>query len=610
MEKDLKNITEIFNKSFFRIPDYQRGYSWGYKQLEDFWEDLELLGEGYHYTGLLTYEKIVKFKDENDQKLKKEYSYEGAYIVDGQQRLTTISILLKCILNLFGNEDIIIDETKADWEKRFLYKEIGGYEYFLFGYDSDNPSNYFFKKTILEREVSNEESRQETIYTNNLFKAKKFFENKLIKMDKGSITNLFKKLVNKLKFNLYEVDSDLEVFVTFETMNNRGKGLSKLELLKNRLIYLSTKVKDIDQNKLRDEINDSWKKIYNNLGKNIGNILDDDDFLKDHWIMYFSGYNRKEANVFSKFLLNEQFTIKNIINGKIKGKQIQEYAKSLRISIENYFFIKNPSFDQAYRDKYGKSIVYLDKLNRLGFSSFLPLIMSCLNKEVSDEEMVNLLASIERFIFKIFKINRYLSNFNNTQFYSFANKFMNGELELAEINDQLKKLIEDSFDVGLFKAWISNRFNRKEGYYSWPELRYFLFEYEVYLKNNACRNEDKILWNEFVNAKKDYVSIEHIFPQSKIKNSKDKIKCHSLGNMVPLSNAINSKLQDDKFLKKCERYKEGSLSERELCEADEWGEEEIKIRGLKLLDFMAYRWKITFPSEEFKLELLGFGKNE
>jgi uncharacterized protein with ParB-like and HNH nuclease domain len=606
MEEDLKNINQIFNKVFFRIPDYQRGYSWELKQLEDFWEDLELLEEGYHYTGLLTYEKIVNFKDKNDQKLKKEYSYEGAYIVDGQQRLTTISILLKCILKLFKDKEIIIDESKNDWEKRFLYKEIGGYEYFLFGYESDNPSNYFFKKNILEREVSNEESKQETIYTHNLLRAKKFFEKKLNDMNKKDIKNLFRKLVNQLKFNLYEVDSDLEVFVTFETMNNRGKGLSKLELLKNRLIYLSTKVKDIDQAKLREEINDSWKKIYNNLGKNPKNVLDDDDFLKDHWIMYFEGYNRKEANVFSKFLLNQKFTIKNIINGKLTGKEIQEYVRSLRISIKNYFFIKNPSFDQSYRTRYENSIVYLDKLNRLGFSSFLPLIMSFLNKKVSDKDLVSVLILIEQFIFKIFKINRYLSNFNNTQFYSFANKFKDNKIQLAEVDKQIRKIIEENINLDLFKAWIANRFNRREGYYSWPELRYFLFEYELFLKNNAGRNEDKIIWHDFTNAKKDYISIEHIFPQSKIKTEEDKLKCHSLGNLVPLSNAINSKLQDDKFSKKCERYKEGSLSERELCEFDEWKEEEIKQRGLKLLNFMSKRWGIKFPNEEFKLKILGF----
>lgn len=55
----LQSLTEIFNEKFFRIPDFQRGYSWQEKQLEDFWEDLiNLQNDKTHYTGLLTVEPI------------------------------------------------------------------------------------------------------------------------------------------------------------------------------------------------------------------------------------------------------------------------------------------------------------------------------------------------------------------------------------------------------------------------------------------------------------------------------------------------------------------------------------------------------------------------
>ena len=75
MEKNLENLNQIFNKKIFRIPDFQRGYSWGKEQLDDFWGDIELLSENeVHYTGLLTYEKIKKLKDADDIKLKEKYS--------------------------------------------------------------------------------------------------------------------------------------------------------------------------------------------------------------------------------------------------------------------------------------------------------------------------------------------------------------------------------------------------------------------------------------------------------------------------------------------------------------------------------------------------------
>ena len=383
MEKDLQNLRQIFNDKFFRIPDYQRGYSWETtSQIEDFWEDLELLQTGeYHYTGMLTYEKIKKINNKDDLKLSSEYTLDGYSLVDGQQRLTTILILLKCILNGFNDSELIQGKTREAWENQFLFRNIGGYEYFIFGYDIDNPSDYFFKKNILERKVSDEEKKQETIYTRNLLRAKKYFEDKISILNKEEKIALFEKITNKLKFNTYEVDSDLEVFVTFETMNNRGKSLSKLELLKNRLIYLSVKLQnsEIDKEKLRDEINDSWKNIYHYLGKNQENTLDDDDFLKNHWIMYFPDYNRNEASAFSTFLLKEKFTIKNLTNKKLSSKDIKSYVESLKSSIENYFFILNPTFEDSKKYKFPQSVKYLEKLNRLGFSSFLPLIIVLLN---------------------------------------------------------------------------------------------------------------------------------------------------------------------------------------------------------------------------------------
>lgn len=86
-------------------------------------------------------------------------------------------------------------------------------------------------------------------------------------------------------FNIYTVSNDIDVNVAFEGMNNRGKPLSTLELLKNRLIYLSVKIDD-DQHermKLRNAVNEAWKSIYHELGRNKQKPLDDDTFLLNHF---------------------------------------------------------------------------------------------------------------------------------------------------------------------------------------------------------------------------------------------------------------------------------------------------------------------------------------
>ena len=116
-------------------------------------------------------------------------------------------------------------------------------------------------------------------------------------------------------FNLHEIDDDYDVFVAFETMNNRGKKLTNLELLKNRLIYLTTLYDDEvfdekDKSALRKKINDAWKEVYYQLGRNKSVPLSDDDFLRAHWIIYFR-YSRKRGDDYIKFLLSK-FSSKGI----------------------------------------------------------------------------------------------------------------------------------------------------------------------------------------------------------------------------------------------------------------------------------------------------------
>src|SRR5258708_31331477 len=99
MDNQLQSIAKIFTDKIYRIPDYQRGYSWTEKQLKDFWTDIVLLEEGKnHYVGVLTLENVpeeIFSKWEDDLWIIKSKSFIPYYIVDGQQRLTTTIILMQ-----------------------------------------------------------------------------------------------------------------------------------------------------------------------------------------------------------------------------------------------------------------------------------------------------------------------------------------------------------------------------------------------------------------------------------------------------------------------------------------------------------------------------------
>ncbi|MEK7828317.1 MAG: DUF262 domain-containing protein, partial [Deltaproteobacteria bacterium] len=236
-DNKLLSLTEIFNQKLFRVPDFQRGYSWEKPQLDDFWDDIQnLKPDKVHYTGLLTVEPITKKHVEKIEKWQDdiwllEKGLSAYYIIDGQQRLTTAVIFINELLKRFKDNEGINFDSKEAWVGRFLYKQFGeDYKSFVFGYEKDNPSDEYFKTKILEQQSSfSDKVPEQTLYTYNLQFAKEYFEKRFKKIENSELEKLFKKVVNKLKFNFYEIDEELDIYVTFETMNNRGKSLSNLE---------------------------------------------------------------------------------------------------------------------------------------------------------------------------------------------------------------------------------------------------------------------------------------------------------------------------------------------------------------------------------------------
>ena len=692
---ELESLKNIFKDRIFKIPDYQRGYAWTTRQLKDFWEDLvNLPSERFHYTGLLSLKKVDKnvWSNWNDERwLIEDRGFKPFHIVDGQQRLTTFVIFIQAIseqlksipenkdkkdeeiyLGSFSLKTIKEEYLVIERPPQFIIKT------YKFGYEVDNPSFKFLRhKIFLE---PNSGTIQETFYTLNLENAKRFFKENLQNYyDKYGLTEieaLFKKVTQNLMFNVYEIGDDFDVFVAFETMNNRGKKLSNLELLKNRLIYLTTlyddkELKNDERNSLREKINDAWKEVYYQLGRNKQNPLNDDDFLVAHWIMYFQ-YTREKGDDYIRFLLEQKFTPQNIyaktevklsslqefeeiredeetdqeeveVNGdeevivlrsKLSPKEIEDYVNSLKAAAVHWYNTHNPVNNS---DLTSAESLWIDRLNRIGIIYFRPLVtVSFLNKDIDSKKRIQLFKAIERFIFITFRLSRAFSTYRNSEFYRAARQLRNNELSVDDIvqrlNDRMSYCFytpEDSkesyFDYTYFQKFIDKKFKSGGGFYYWNGLRYFLYEYEM--DKVRQRGSQKIDWKLFVKSEKDKVSIEHIYPQTPThktwkENFKDYKKSQqiyfqgTLGNLLPLSQSINSSLQNDcfddkknpKFNDKKEKirqgYSDGSHSEIEVASYDIWNPDNILDRGNKLLEFMEKRWDLKFEDNYAMAELL------
>jgi len=652
MESQLLSLSKIFTERIFRIPDYQRGYAWTEKHVKDFWNDLiQLPSNRNHYVGVVTLEEVPHeeySKWSDDYWIIDSKSFNPYFVVDGQQRLTTSIILIQAILDSISDDIKLNYTSKAEIKKKFIYdsKDEGISKSYLFGYHKDNPSYEYLKVKILNENSEENFTLQETSYTFNLVNAKEYFAKQLSELAITEKENIYKKLTQNFLFNIYSISADIDVYVAFETMNNRGKLLSYLELLKNRLIYLSTLFDKVEyeKEKLRKNINECWKDIYKYLGKNKEKPLDDDEFLSNHFMIYFSdelsnkmskgtiyninlrySYRRIKSNNYQEYLLDSKFVKRNIISDEDKTDReivsipyINNYVKSLKDSVKFWYYLYNPT-DSDFNDQIKD---YLLKLNRTGIERDASLIMVFLQMERDRRVILDFLQAFERYKFltllclrsDLYKIDL----FNSIEE---ARKLFNKELTTKDITKKINDNVNKILGINELLDRIKDRFN-KDGFYDWVGIKYFLFEYELSLKNQSKSDRVKIVWDEHFSN--DFSTIEHIYPQKPRSDywrkrfghftRKEKLALkNSLGNLVPISRSKNSSLQNKPFPEKIGNnksmvgFKYGSYSENELTNWDDWTPNVILERGLSLLKFLEKRWnlKLGLDTQDKKIGFLG-----
>lgn len=658
--EQLVSISKIFSEKIFRIPDYQRGYAWTTKEVEDFWGDLcRLEDKKNHYVGVLTLEptkseEYTKWCD--DIWIIEAKRYVPFYVVDGQQRLTTSVILIYTILEIMQEKEIekLNYTTKEEISRKYIYEyqDKNKNRTYMYGYEVENPSYEYLITQIYNEKIIAMNTNNETIYTNNLQKAKNFFYDKLKGMNKEELESVYTKITQHFLFNMYIISEDIDVFVTFETMNNRGKPLSNLELLKNRLIYVSTlfKVSENEKKRLRRDINNCWKRVYHILGKSKERKLLDDEFLVTHFMLYFAKDMKDIENEYrrgyyefgewqSNYLLNEYFVVQKIADDKIKMKDCFDYIESMNECIEFWGNIKNPSASfysgeikecidkinffsrNRYRYHYGCRGRY-----SIDYSYLNVFMLACFRGgNGKDDILLRFLKILEKYLFAIEFYDGEAIDETDIKCISFSEivvKLNRGEMVITGVIEKLKKVYEQLIsNIELSKSVI--RFYGKNGFYnraSW--LRYFLYEYELSLMKKSKTNIEKL--NRWDLYERSYNSIEHIYPEnSHCKywlemfnefdgKQKNALK-NSLGNFVLISSEKNGKLGNKPFPEKKANkenpvgYKYGTYAEIEISEVEDWNAEVILTRGLKLIAFLNERWgiKIGNGKKEDKKKFLG-----
>ncbi|GAA7632929.1 hypothetical protein HpMMM31_15070 [Helicobacter pylori] len=589
---ELLTLDGVIEKGVFEIPSYQRGYAWQIRQLKDFWNDLEhvsKLGDKFHYMHSLTLRK-----SEN------EFESSAFEIIDGQQRLTTSLILLGLLAKITQNKDK--KYSLINLEPILSYKYYGLSE--AFGAITEEEKDLKAFKT--------------SFYAKNLIDAYAFFKEKISDTPVETLEKMFDALIKKMLFSVVELnDNRIDPFSSFETINNRGKDLSTLELFKNRLHFVAHKICDGKKlENLQNEINNTYTIIYYDLRQ-----FKDDDlerFLK-HFVEYYYG----EKGDFKKRLLEMEFNAHkrytDNTNFNEEYEKIDELLFYLSYSSKVWHFLHtldeksialivddDKKLEIEITPKMRGFLEKMRRLNALSDNAFLPLLLSLLTIQLvgksaneqpyTTQELEGLLEYLEHFGFLIYGVagkNTAKNEWIDSAFRAFR-AYRDGEENLA-IED-LPTLEKSFFNrqgnsaLELLEESIHSKKNTEKWYRWGKALNYLLYEYELRHNPETTLNFDSSI-----------ESIEHILPQKPDQGYSDKEKnwaknphiVHALGNLLLIPKNANSFLSNKPFEEKRKQYLKGSYSEKEVAKNASFGVAQIKERSEKLLDFLIAHYRIA-----------------
>ncbi|GAA7528834.1 hypothetical protein MMM114_14490 [Helicobacter pylori] len=591
---ELLNLDGVIEKGVFEIPSYQRGYAWQKEQLQDFWNDLEhvsKLENQFHYMHSLTLRKL-----END------FENSAFEIIDGQQQLATSLILLGLLAKTTQNKDK--KYSFINLEPILSYKYYGLSEAF---------------RAITEEEEKDLKAFKTSFYAKNLIDAYAFFKEKISDTPIETLEKMFDDLIKKMLFSVVELnDNRIDPFSSFETINNRGKDLSTLELFKNRLHFVAHKICDGEElENLQNEINDTYTRIYYDLRSFEDAHLE--SFLK-HFVAYYYG----EKGDFKKRLLEMEFNAHkrytDNTNFDDEYERIDDLLFYLSYSSKVWNFLHtldeksialivddNKKLEMEITPKMRGFLEKMRRLNALSDNAFLPLLLSLLTiqragrsaneQPYTTQELEGLLEYLERFGFLIYgvagKNNTAKNEWIDSAFRAFKAYRDGGENLAIEDLPTLEKSFfnrQGNSALELLEESIHSLKNA-EKWYKWGKaLNYLLYEYELHHNPETTLNFDGSI-----------ESIEHILPQNpdqgysaKEKNwAKNPNIVHALGNLLLMAKNANSSLSNKPFDEKRKEYLKGSYSEKEVAKNASFGVEQIKERSEKLLDFLIAHYRIA-----------------
>lgn len=603
-------IEGLFEGRIFHVPDYQRGYAWEVRQRTEFLEDLEILVPGReHYTGTIVLHEVRP----GDRRLGSDGKSFGVVdVVDGQQRLTTVVLLLDAIRRELAALDGDAAGTLADGIKRTFIAatDIAGQPLYKLSLNSD--CDHYFK-TVAISDRPGPEGLQITS-EKRLAEARGEFRSYLRRQRPSRresyqswLVELYQKVAHQLRVTLYQVETAAEVGVIFEVMNDRGKPLSELEKVKNYLLYAGTALQV--PHELADAVNSAWAEIFRQLmAAGLVSAGDEDQLLRAHWL---AAYDPQPRNWAGSRSIKSRFDIRRYEDHTDLLADLLQYTEGLRAACVGYCDARSPDRPGSFasiaapglRNEIGRWSAKLTRTNVV--APFLPLLLATRVRFAEHgEKYLDLVKLCEAFAFRVYRLLERRADAGQVDIFRIGHQLYGGEVAFDHVTSRLRSTLQ-AFAPD---SWFEDALRRENyNWYEWSGLKYFLYEYEEHLA--ALKGATpKVPWEE-VHRRERADTIEHILPQTPSEacwldtfdETARQIYTHDLGNLCLTKD-------NSSYGRKCFIEKKGALgsekpcyagssffSERELATLPDWDIAQLKARRERLVHWALDRWRVDAP---------------
>jgi uncharacterized protein with ParB-like and HNH nuclease domain len=536
LQAHTKTISDLFSvKKKYIVPRFQREYSWSDEQVNELWDDIiasisiseNVSNHEEYFIG-----SIVLVGNDKSSELQ---------IVDGQQRLTTITILLRVLCERF------LEINKKNVAESIYYNYIegrddDGIEYFKF--QNETP-NLFFQRAIQDkdREHLQPKSTEETTLLSSFKKLYSLTGRDKLKKNFGiedGLSNekyeyllklLREQIVKYLKVIFIMVSEEEEAYTIFETLNARGMNLSFVDLIKNKLF------KELKNTHPYDKAKEIWRDIHTIISSRnrVGGL---EDFIRHWWISKYSHISADQ--VYKSFK-------KEWKSGNISAI---EFIKELRNDAHIYVKISSPIHEDF---KTQEEKVIFKSLNAFKLFSIIqqkPFLISLFRSKengiVKFSDFIDILKFMEGFHFIFTAVCSSRASKVDSS-YSRAARALNDVSDrrdakniLKNLKDQLKKHIPE-------KDNFIEKFSTLKFYKKYEKdkkiIQYIFSNIEMHKMSTDELSPENI-------------TLEHILPQSK--DYKEVVGM--IGNLLPLGKELNGSAENKNVAEKIKIYETSHLT--------------------------------------------------